>query len=199
MVDSEFRFVGGRLSLNFVMTLTGRYRAGGGEERLARAEHLGRWSQAAGLLAEVPPVRPADLGRARELREALHRLLRPDLRDDPQPADVAVVNAWASYGGLRRVLNDDARSVRLDTRHLVRSCLSEVAFDAVDLLSGAQLADVRECELGHCSMLFLDTSRGRRRRWCDMARCGNQQKAARHRRQGSAVVAEPRPSPDVPG
>jgi predicted RNA-binding Zn ribbon-like protein len=198
VVDSEFRFVGGRLSLNFVMTVTGRYRAGGGEERLARAEHLGRWLQAAELVAEPPPVRPADLVRARELREALHRLLRPDLRDDPQPADVAVVNAWVAHGGLRRVLNDDARSVRLDSRNEVRSCLSDVAADAVDLLAGPMLADVRECELRHCSMLFLDTSRGRRRRWCDMARCGNQQKAARHRRSGG-VVADLRRLPDPPG
>jgi predicted RNA-binding Zn ribbon-like protein len=34
--------------------------------------------------------------------------------------------------------------------------------------------------------VFFDESRGGQRRWCDMATCGNQAKAARHRARAKA-------------
>jgi predicted RNA-binding Zn ribbon-like protein len=37
-----------------------------------------------------------------------------------------------------------------------------------------------------CRMLFLDRSRGRRRRWCSMAECGNRAKVAAHRERARA-------------
>lgn len=40
---------------------------------------------------------------------------------------------------------------------------------------------VRACD--SCGWFFIDTSRGRRRRWCSMKTCGNQNKAARFRSQ----------------
>ena len=39
---------------------------------------------------------------------------------------------------------------------------------------------IRAC--GRCGWLFLDSSRGGRRRWCSMNTCGNREKASRHRR-----------------
>ena len=41
-------------------------------------------------------------------------------------------------------------------------------------------AYVRECNSETCSWLFVDRSRTRRRRWCDMKTCGNRDKARRH-------------------
>jgi predicted RNA-binding Zn ribbon-like protein len=35
--------------------------------------------------------------------------------------------------------------------------------------------------------VFYDTSRTGRRRWCDMATCGNRAKAARHRARSKAA------------
>lgn len=39
---------------------------------------------------------------------------------------------------------------------------------------------VRCCEHDSCVLWFLDTSKGGRRRWCSMERCGNRSKAQRH-------------------
>lgn len=39
---------------------------------------------------------------------------------------------------------------------------------------------VRCCEHEACVLWFLDTSKGGRRRWCSMDRCGNRAKAQRH-------------------
>jgi predicted RNA-binding Zn ribbon-like protein len=42
-------------------------------------------------------------------------------------------------------------------------------------------ADVKACEGHHCTMLFVDHTRRRARRWCIMAVCGNRAKQAAHR------------------
>jgi predicted RNA-binding Zn ribbon-like protein len=187
MVGVGFRFLGGRLSLNFVATVTGRYLKTGGEEQLIHTDDLGRWFRAAGLVFEAPEAQPAELVHARELREAVYRLLRPDLRDDPHPVDIDTVNRWAAHPGLRPVLGDDARSIRLVAEHPVRACLAAVAADAIGVISGPLLEHVRECVRAECSVLFLDASRSRQRRWCDMTRCGNRTKAARHRLRNRVV------------
>ena len=56
-----------------------------------------------------------------------------------------------------------------------------VASSAAELLTSAALEDTRECDSEGCGWLFLDTSRSRRRRWCDMRDCGNLAKVRRFR------------------
>ncbi|GES49254.1 hypothetical protein Rhsp01_18720 [Rhizobium sp. NBRC 114257] len=42
-------------------------------------------------------------------------------------------------------------------------------------------SDVKACEGHACTLMFVDHTRGRRRRWCSMAMCGNRSKQAAHR------------------
>jgi predicted RNA-binding Zn ribbon-like protein len=42
-------------------------------------------------------------------------------------------------------------------------------------------SDVKACEGPTCTLLFADHTRGRARRWCSMAICGNRAKQAAHR------------------
>ena len=59
------------------------------------------------------------------------------------------------------------------------SILWPIAKSAADLLIPPEL-EVRLCKAPDCAWLFLDKSRNRSRRWCDMKVCGNRQKARRH-------------------
>jgi predicted RNA-binding Zn ribbon-like protein len=77
--------------------------------------------------------------------------------------------------------------MRLLAEHPVRACLSGVAADAIEIISGPLLARVQECASPACSVLFIDGSRGQQRRWCDMTVCGNRSKAARHRLRDSTA------------
>jgi predicted RNA-binding Zn ribbon-like protein len=56
---------------------------------------------------------------------------------------------------------------------------------ASDLLTSDALARVRQCADGSCAWLFLDTTRNRTRRWCDMKACGNRNKVRRFRKPQS--------------
>jgi len=65
--------------------------------------------------------------------------------------------------------------------------LVPVARSAARLLTTADPARLRPCAAEDCGAWFLDTSKGGRRRWCSMERCGNRAKAARHRRKRAAA------------
>jgi len=44
-------------------------------------------------------------------------------------------------------------------------------------------SNIKACEGAHCTLMFVDRTRGRARRWCSMAMCGNRSKVAAHRKR----------------
>ena len=54
-------------------------------------------------------------------------------------------------------------------------------------------SDVKACEGPACTLLFADHTRGRARRWCSMAICGNRAKQAAHRQRLKAESHEKAP------
>jgi predicted RNA-binding Zn ribbon-like protein len=201
--EPVFDLSGGELCLDFANTVSGR----GGERPVERlADYLallafGRQAGAVeGRLAEAlarrarqhPRSAAAVLKTAVGLREALFRIFAAVAAGEPaQPADLAAVNRVLSRalahlrvapreeeGGFEWVWEEDAAA--LDR------ILWPVARSAAELLTGDELGTVRECASPTCRWLFLDRSRNRSRRWCDMSACGNRAKARRHyRRQRS--------------
>jgi predicted RNA-binding Zn ribbon-like protein len=76
------------------------------------------------------------------------------------------------------------------------SMLWAIARNAVDLLADREaLGAVRECASDRCAWLFLDRSRNRTRRWCDMKICGNRAKSRRHYRRTRLLTDDQRQEP----
>ncbi|WP_368660643.1 CGNR zinc finger domain-containing protein [Streptomyces marincola] len=63
--------------------------------------------------------------------------------------------------------------------HGPRGALAVAALSGIALALDPPRPGVRACD--RCGWFFIDSSRGRRRRWCSMKTCGNQAKAARYR------------------
>ena len=125
------------------------------------------------------------------MRESLYRALTAVLDGRTVPrADLARLNAVAAGSG---------PEMRLDSRGSVRQAgtvdqvLTALVRDAMDLLGGADLAQLRECVNPRCTRLFVDTSRAGTRRWCGMTECGNTAKVAAFRARRRASV-EDRPT-----
>ena len=78
--------------------------------------------------------------------------------------------------------------VSVDHRHVgdpIDDALARLADPLVTELTDGHPERIKVCASDTCDWIFYDTSRTSRRRWCDMATCGNRAKAARHRaRQG---------------
>jgi predicted RNA-binding Zn ribbon-like protein len=184
--EAAFRFLGGRLSIDFTATVGMRWRDPS-VERIPGPAELARWFVAAGLTDVAVAVPPATLRHAKDLREALYRLMRGRvMAAAPSPADVAVVNRWAAKAPLAPQLQITRR--RLTSRlaePTATGLFAMVARDAVDLLGSPDAARLRECASDTCSLLYLDTSRAGSRRWCSMEACGSRDKMARYRRRAA--------------
>ena len=59
--------------------------------------------------------------------------------------------------------------------------LSPIGEALAQLVCTEDFSDVKACEGPACTLLFADHTRGRTRRWCIMAVCGNRAKQAAHR------------------
>lgn len=101
----------------------------------------------------------------------------------PERAAIDEVNrALASRERIELVAADDG--CRLGHSHVgdaVDDVLSRIAEPIVREIGGGHEDRIRICANDTCRWIFYDESRAGRRRWCDMATCGNRAKAQRHR------------------
>ena len=63
--------------------------------------------------------------------------------------------------------------------------LAAIARSAAEIIAEGPGVRLRICSNPACGLLFYDTSRTRRRRWCSMSRCGNRHKVAAFSRRHS--------------
>ncbi len=129
------------------------------------------------------------LSRARELREALYRLVGAAIREDePEPADSGLLERRLAHALGKLRLRSERGHYRWELgekRRRLDDLLCPVVLSAADLLRSPRLDRVKECRSDTCSWMFIDESRNRSRRWCDMADCGNRAKAKRFYRRHS--------------
>ena len=190
-------FCGGELAIDFTNTVGSR--GGTAEEHFSTYGDVLSWAETRRVIrrAEAQRLqqdavrRPAAareaLTEALALREALYRAIAAGASGrKPATTDLARINAHvaalfsgaqlrATRGRLELAFEPDGQSP------LLEPILAPVVRAAVDLLTSDALARVRVCADTSCAWLFLDTTRNRTRRWCDMKECGNRNKVRRFR------------------
>lgn len=180
-----FEFLADRLALDFAATIAERGTTD--DEKLRRPEDLAAWAVAARLVDTPPAITARQLASAIALREALYRVLSAALDSAaPAPTDRDLINAAAQRPRPRLQLSPSGVVQRSGG---VQTLLAQIACDCLDLLGSEQRALLRRCDDPQCTRLFIDRSRGRRRRWCDMKGCGDRAKAAAYRRRQHAHPA----------
>lgn len=203
-----FAFVGERLWLDFVNSeLSSR-----NNDALIDFESLVQWLEAASILdgeraggirrraIQQPAGATASLIDARRVRASLRALA-----ERGQASDRIRLDALSE---INRVLGRSAGTRRVDIRNdgsfgrsfvpvgdAFAGLVIPIVESAADALIAGELARVRRCADGRCARVFFDTTKNGRRRWCDMATCGNRAKAARHREKvrNSDLSIEPPP------
>jgi len=124
------------------------------------------------------------LERVRAIREALYRVLRA-AADHAEPPPEALADAEAAWRAAAEAMRLEVSpagarlAVSLDKAGLDLIGL-RAAQATMTLLTGERLGRLKRCGGPRCGWLFVDTSKAGRRRWCDMATCGNDEKARRH-------------------
>ena len=151
-----------------------RERAIPGElDRLAgQAKALREWFRAFVGEHKGRPLRDADLAELVPLNE----LLKRDERFGEIVAAPSGESPVFALAQVRRWTSPDA-------------LLLPIAEAMAQLICDEDFSYVKACEGPTCTLLFADHTRGRARRWCSMALCGNRAKQAAHRHRQKASTA----------
>jgi predicted RNA-binding Zn ribbon-like protein len=140
-------------------------------------------------VASQPDVAGKDLDRVHGVRDALREVAEAiaDKRAPKTSALTTVNRALHARQVIELIPAPDGVSV--DHRHVgdpIDDALARLAEPLVTELTAGHPERIRVCASDTCQWVFYDASRTSRRRWCDMATCGNRAKAARHRARARA-------------
>jgi len=192
--DDPFEWSGGHPALDLVNTLDERP-FDAPIENLATYRDLVRFAELAGLMerslarALLDRTGPACAGvgrRARKLREQLYNVLAAARAAEPIPQmDLKAIGAAIRAAHAARILvatpSTTLASHRWARGSEVDAPLHACALAIERLLSETDRGRIRKCGAHDCEVYFIDTSKGRRRRWCSMRNCGNREKQRRWR------------------
>ena len=154
-------------------------------DKLETPEHGARWFAERGLMhAESVAATDASLARTRAVRAAMREIADAVVEGRaPRAAALDTVNrTMRARAATELVVGPDG--IGVGHRHVgdpFDDALARIAEPLVGELAAGHPERIRVCASETCGWVFYDESRAGRRRWCDMATCGNRAKAARHR------------------
>jgi len=188
--------IGSELAFDFANTCTGR---GGSHyvEHLRTPEHVVLWSRHAKVLtpadgelvarriAEDPALGADLLRRAVALREVIYRIGAAVAHGGtPAEADTDALAATHAACVARARLAPFGGNFVWQFRAadgIAEAILGPVTLSALTLLAQADVGRIKQCSGDHCGWLFFDTTKNKRRRWCEMEVCGSRAKVRRYR------------------
>lgn len=203
-----FEFNSGRLCLDFTNTVRARPLSDR-LESINEYEDLLEWSRQATILTPgeaTALAREASrrtrqaaeaLAQALALREAIHGLFSAHAARLPAPpADLRTLNQAIGRAMSRAGLTPAGGRFEWSWPEApldLHRVSWWVARSAAELLTSTDLTLVRECAGYDCGWLFMDTTKNRSRRWCNMSTCGNRAKGRRHYERRRAAGGDRRP------
>jgi len=209
---ASLKLLGGRLCLDFVNTLDWRG-TDTPQEFLNTFHDLVLWSRHAGIttkeenrqLSLMADRSDSNAGkvlkRAVRLRETIYRLFSAaiaGLNPDKEDLDFFNQNLSLSMKALKITRTDDGyRWDNLLNKTQMDWILNPIIRSAADILVSDGLKKVKACADPACGWLFIDVSRNKSRRWCDMQDCGNRAKAIRFYKKKQ--LDDPRKGDKTPG
>jgi predicted RNA-binding Zn ribbon-like protein len=203
-------FIADHLGLDFLNTLA--IPVDTEVEWIASGKDLLVWLKQAGMVSEtvlsdlqsraVPGELDAVAAQARALRDWFRSFVRTQM-GKPLPA-----KAFRQLGPLNQLLTRDEEFGQIAVRdgggaqdesafafvwrsqrrwNSPESLLFPIARSLANLVCTENFAYIKSCEGPTCTLLFIDRTRARARRWCSMAVCGNRAKQAAHRNRTQKV------------
>lgn len=135
-------------------------------------------------------VRRADLDAIRELRDAVHLILRGLANGrSPNPDGLAVLNRYSARCPqfARIAWPDGGPAVTVErTGTAVDALLGRIATETIDLIGGPTRLLLRQCSGPGCAMLYVKNHH--KRRWCHHS-CGHRSRQANYYRRKTALTS----------
>lgn len=189
----KFSRIGGALCLDFINTASW-HASQRTTEHLTEFRDLLHWSNECGIISRQAMLALAEgansagalkmLTRARKLREALYRMfVAASRKKRPDRSDMQLLNETLDQAPLRLEIQHEESGFsckRKPDGSEFALVLGPIAWSAAELLTSENLDRIKRCASETCGWLFLDNTKNRSRRWCDMGDCGSRAKARRY-------------------
>jgi predicted RNA-binding Zn ribbon-like protein len=181
-------FIGGNPAIDLTNTVFTRHMPADDNDLLNSPQDVGNWFQFAGLATSTQAdsisgiFDPAFLESVQKLREASFLVFDALAAKNPPASDALgllfeqAAQGFATHRLRPRAISTTPAIARFDDPKGIAAFLAAISVEAFIALPRERL---HACP--RCGWLFVDTSRGGRRRWCSMQTCGNREKASRHR------------------
>jgi predicted RNA-binding Zn ribbon-like protein len=181
-------FIGGHPALDLSNAVYDRRSPPRDNDLLKSPRDVGTWLLAAGLADEhgaeaVAAIRDRRfLNEVREIRESSYEVfdaIAADAETPSRPVGLLFLRAAGGLGAQPVRWNGTRLAPASDQWRdptLVSTFLAHLSIEAFFTLPRTRL---HACP--RCGWLFMDMSRGGKRRWCNMRLCGNREKVSRHR------------------
>lgn len=179
----NYAFIGNNIAIDFVNTQM--IMRGELVDLLEEKTSILDWGREANYLVE-DQISEDDFFTVKNLRSALHELLIAKIeRNSVSEQAINCVNHHLSLYSPHEFLyidmsNDEFHITANSDANCLSALMATLAHEGAKLLASKQAVHVKRCSNPNCVLLFLDTSRTRKRRWCSMEICGNRAKVAKH-------------------
>jgi predicted RNA-binding Zn ribbon-like protein len=163
-------------------------------------DHLDEPGWLTGLLerwgfGDVAAPSPAQRKQLLRIRALLRRMITAIAVDEaPSSRDVEELDRFLVGRSYHRRLGQEDGAFGLElvpSRRDWAWVLSEIAASFGELLVEGERERVKLCENPECQWAFYDTTKNRRRRWCNPAQCGNVFKVRQFRARRRADESAP--------
>jgi predicted RNA-binding Zn ribbon-like protein len=161
-----------------VQAFVNTYEAERESDLLGEPDTAKDWLVRAGLLARDATLGPADLHRARQVREAIRALMVANAGGaGPTSEQRRLLADVAGLGSLRLTVGRDKEiGIRADAARPLDAALVDLLLAIRDAQRDGTWTRLKACGNDECRWAFYDRSHSSRGRWCDMAVCGNRLK-----------------------
>jgi predicted RNA-binding Zn ribbon-like protein len=197
--DLPFQYIGGDTAIDLVNTVDWTSR-GPEQDRLTDFDRVIRWAQGAGILTAKaasslraqadakPREAEAAYRNALRVREVLARLFRAIAASEPAGDALDDFNRLLGRALERMRVTPASGKHRAgpalqlgwrDGGENLDSVIWPVIWSAASLIVSEEAQRIRICGGPDCGWMYVDRSRNKLRRWCQMETCGTREKSRR--------------------
>ncbi|HEX3101682.1 MAG TPA: CGNR zinc finger domain-containing protein [Pyrinomonadaceae bacterium] len=193
-MTKRYAFIGNNLSLDFVNTV-GYISSENPIENLNSFSDLIEWSKQGKLISDDEAIviftkakenileSERVFRRVLRLRKSVYDIFRSVISgEEISDEDLTILNRELSLAMSKAEIFSREGELIWDWKNDgIERILFLITRIAAQLLTSSDLEKLKCCSGENCGWLFYDTSKNKRRQWCDMRDCGNLAKARRFR------------------
>ena len=157
-----------------------------GAEELKDPNTLRAWLVANDLMSGDSQADEADLKNAIAVREAIRGMIGGNSGLRIYPVDLATLNSAAAASRLRMHFAPDGRPRLEPEASGAVGAIGRLVAALYSAMQDDEWERLKLCGSDSCRWAFYDRSKNQSSRWCNMASCGNREKARRFRKRERA-------------